>query len=143
MIKKEEAAKDPIKVKIYDFQLCYYQSFVCDLTIFLFMSVCCDILKEQFKSFINFYHSEFLMTLQLVNCPLEDYTYEKMWFEIQDKAKRELMRVLFVVKNSVSDENSTLDKISQDAFFRKDGRTKSFARRWKCILEIFTENGLI
>lgn len=66
-----------------------------------------------------------------------------MWFEIQDKAKKDLLRVLFVVKNSVSDETATLDKVSQDSFFRKDGQTKTFARRWKCILEIFTKNGLI
>lgn len=66
-----------IKVKIYDFQLYFYQTFVCDLILFLFTSVCCTDLSKNFKTFIHVYHSEFTKTLELVNCPLDDYTFEK------------------------------------------------------------------
>lgn len=68
----------PIKVKIYDFQLYFYQTFVCDLIFFLFTSVRCDDLKKNFKLFIYHYHSAFINTMKLANCSRDDYTYEKL-----------------------------------------------------------------
>lgn len=73
----DDVAVEPIKVKIYDFQLYFYETFVCDLIFFLFTSVRCDELTKNFKLFINHYHSEFVKTMKSVNCPLDDYTYVK------------------------------------------------------------------
>lgn len=67
----------PIKIKIYNSQLYFYQSFMHDLIFFLFTSVCSNDLAKDFKLFIRCYHAEFVKTLKLVNCPLDDYTYEK------------------------------------------------------------------
>lgn len=67
----------PVKIKIYDFQLYFYQSFVHDLIFFLFTSVRPEDLRNNFNTFINYYHSEFVNTLKLTNCPLDDFTFEK------------------------------------------------------------------
>lgn len=68
---------NPMKVKIYDFQLSSYDSFALDLIFFLFTSIQNDVLKPNFKSFIMHYHTEFTNTLKTVNLPLNDYTFEK------------------------------------------------------------------
>lgn len=67
----------PIKIKIYDFQLYYYQSFVHDLMFFLCMCVRPNELISNFKLLIDYYHAEFLKTLDFVNVPKDDYTFEK------------------------------------------------------------------
>lgn len=68
---------NPTKVKIYDFQSFYYESFVHDLIFFLFTSVRNNDLKANFKSFIDHYLVEFVKTMNFVKCPLDDYTSEK------------------------------------------------------------------
>lgn len=75
-----DVADEPIRVKIYDFQLFFYESFVYDLIFFLFTSVRCDDLTKNFQRFINYYLAEFVKTMNLVNCPLDDYSYEKCVF---------------------------------------------------------------
>lgn len=72
--------KNSTQVKIYDFQLYFYQSFACDLIFFLFSSVRCDELAKYFKMFIYHYHLEFLKTMKMLKCPREDYTYDKWVF---------------------------------------------------------------
>lgn len=67
----------PLKVKLYDFQLYFYQSFVSDLIFFLFTSVRLTDLVTNFKSLIDCYYAEFIKTLGLVHCPLDDYSFEK------------------------------------------------------------------
>lgn len=64
-------------MKIVDFQAYDYNSFVFDLLQFLFLNVRIDDLKINFKSFIEYYSFEFVNVMRLVNCPLDDYTYEK------------------------------------------------------------------
>lgn len=66
-----------IRLKILDFQAYDYESFAFDLTFFLLINAQVDDLKVNFNGFIQYYHSEFLKTMRFVNCPLEDYTYEK------------------------------------------------------------------
>lgn len=68
---------DPTKIKIYDFQLYYYESFVHDLIFFLFSSVRNDEMKIHFHTFISHYHLEFMKMMKFVECPLDDYSYEK------------------------------------------------------------------
>lgn len=64
-------------MKVYDFNLYSYQSFAANLILFLFTSVRQDVLTTNFTLLIDTHHSEFIKTLKLVNCPLDDYTYEK------------------------------------------------------------------
>lgn len=66
-----------------------------------------------------------------------------MWHEIKDKANKMLLRILFVVKNSLSDESQTLDELSSNAFFQKERHDVAFIKHWKCIFETFEENQLI
>lgn len=66
-----------VKVKMYDFQLYSYQSLAFDLILFLFTSVRSNDLAENFKMFINYYHEEFVNELKLLNCPLNDYSFDK------------------------------------------------------------------
>lgn len=73
----DNIADESIKIKIYDFQMYFYQSFVHDLIFFLFTSVRPDDLAADFKLFIHCYQAEFVGTLKSVNCPLDDYTFEK------------------------------------------------------------------
>lgn len=66
-----------IKVKIYDFQFYSHETFTSDLLNFLFLSVKCNDLRENFRIFIDTHHAELTKTLKLANCSLDDYPYEK------------------------------------------------------------------
>lgn len=74
---------ESIQVKIYDFQLYFYESFVHDLLHFLFTSVIGINLRKNFKRFIFHYHFEFFKMMKLVKCPYEDYSFEK--YAVQSK----------------------------------------------------------
>lgn len=74
---KDALADEPVKVKILDFQNNGYETFGLDLSIFLFFSVEINELRLNFKEFFKYYHLEFVKVLELVNCPLDDYTYDK------------------------------------------------------------------
>lgn len=74
LIKKED---ESIKVKILDFAWFNYESFALDLTFFLFINVQDKDLRTNFKQFFDYYHSEFVNILRLVDYPLDEYTYEK------------------------------------------------------------------
>ncbi|XP_055309442.1 uncharacterized protein LOC129573174 [Sitodiplosis mosellana] len=146
MIKKDDIDVSVIKVKIYDFQLYFYQTFVCDLIFFLLTSVRSNDLTKHFKLFIRQYHLEFVNTMKLVNCPCDDYTFDKMWNEIKEKSKLELYHSLFMIKVVAVDESETplsLDDVTPDTFLTDESPSKAILNRWKCILAIFKDNGLI
>lgn len=67
----------PLKIRIYDFQFYYYNSFVHDLMFFLCTSVCTNDLAQNFTLFLKHYQEQFLLTLKQVNCPLDEYSFEK------------------------------------------------------------------
>lgn len=66
-----------IQIKLLDFQSYYTGTFALDLVFFLLFNGRIDDLRADFKSFINYYHEEFVNILRWINCPLDDYTYEK------------------------------------------------------------------
>lgn len=65
-------------MKILDFQGYNYNSFVFDLLQFLFYNVRIDHLRMHFKSFVEYYLLEFANVMRIANCPLDDYTNEKL-----------------------------------------------------------------
>lgn len=156
-----------MKIKIIDFQLCMYKSFVHDLIFFLFTSVRPTDLKENFTSFINYYYTAFIKTLAYVNCPLDDYTFEKymlvncaytdfeiepyllhllfrMWDEIQQKAKIELLHVLFMIKMITFDTSSSQKtRVDPKVFYDWIKLPQNVQTRWKLLMEIFSENEFI
>lgn len=72
-----DASGKTAKIRIYDFQLYFYQSFVRDLIFFLVTSVRLDDLVRNFRIFINHYHEHFVKVLKRANCSLNDYTIDK------------------------------------------------------------------
>lgn len=60
-----------------DFQAYNYDSFALDLLHFLLINARVDDLKTDFAAFIEYYLLEFKNVMQLVNCPLDDYTHAK------------------------------------------------------------------
>lgn len=68
-----------------------------------------------------------------------------MWHEIQEKAKFELLHVLFFVKIVLVDESGIpdLDKFSPDNLLDGKIPSKELLNRWKLIFELFIENGLL
>ncbi|XP_031638778.1 uncharacterized protein LOC116350921 [Contarinia nasturtii] len=69
MVRKDN---NSVKVKIYDFQFYAYDSFVFELSYFLFISVRSIDLKANFKLFVDYYISEFQKMMKLVKYPLDD-----------------------------------------------------------------------
>lgn len=65
------------KVKFCDYQLMAYDSFANDLVFFVFSSINGSVRKENIEHFFRYYHKHFYNTLAMLNCPLDDYTYEK------------------------------------------------------------------
>lgn len=64
-------------VKFLDYQLMAYDSFANDLVFFLFSSVNETVRKTHIGHFFKYYHEYLYKTLALLQCPLDDYTYEK------------------------------------------------------------------
>lgn len=65
------------KVKFCDYQLMTYDSFANDLVFFVFTSIYGSNRKGNIEHFFQHYHKHFYQTLSMLNCPLNDYTYEK------------------------------------------------------------------
>lgn len=55
-----------------------YDSFANDLVFFLFTSVSDTIRRTHIEHFFQYYHKHLYETLKLLQCPLGDYTYEKL-----------------------------------------------------------------
>lgn len=68
-----------------------------------------------------------------------------MWNEIKDKAKIELMHILFMAKLCKSDETSIpqSDEITPETFSKVEKPSLSVLQRWKCIIDLFDKNGFI
>lgn len=79
MIKSFEdiTGKKAVRVKLLDFQKYGYDSFVFNLIHFLSLNAHTHDLEVNFLSFVKHYYLEFVKTMRFVNCPLDDYTYEK------------------------------------------------------------------
>ncbi|XP_055317996.1 uncharacterized protein LOC129576655 [Sitodiplosis mosellana] len=144
MIKKGGHSKQSIQVKILDFQAYDYDSFAFDLTFFVFYNAQIEDLQMNFKLFIEYYHSEFFNTMRLVDCSIDDYTYEKMWHEIKDKAKLNLLKLYLylafdqieILKNNEVAANGT-------DFYLDQPTPEIILNRWKCINDLYIENGFI
>lgn len=64
-------------VKFFDYQLMAYDSFANDLVFFLFSSVDYIDRRMHIEHFFKYYHEHLHKILALLQCPLDDYTYEK------------------------------------------------------------------
>lgn len=63
-----------------------------------------------------------------------------MWKEIQNKAKLEILHVLFMVKVTTMDV-SQLDEISPGDFLFWKKLPKETQDRWNLTIQLFNENG--
>ncbi|XP_055307114.1 uncharacterized protein LOC129571346 [Sitodiplosis mosellana] len=135
----------PTKVKIYDFQSFYFESFMHDLIFFLFTSVQNSDLKSNFKSLIDHYLAEFRKTMDFFKCPLDDYTSEKMWSEIRDKAHILLFRLLIRAKVTKANHDSTpqLHEVNKRNSPMERPASKVVLDQWKFIIDMFIENAFI
>lgn len=68
-----------------------------------------------------------------------------MWREIQEKARLELLHILFMVKVNSVDETSArpIDEISPTTIFQGELPTKHVLEQWKFLIDLFIENGFI
>lgn len=141
----DDTANECIRIKIYDFQLYSYQSFAFDLMLFLFSSVRSIDLAKNFHMFINRYHKEFVETMESVGFMSNEYSFGRIWHEIQVKAKLELLHILFVAKISLANRTTepSIDEISLNTIFNEQSPSEAVLRRWKFLIDIFAENGLI
>ncbi|KAJ6644273.1 hypothetical protein Bhyg_09240, partial [Pseudolycoriella hygida] len=143
LIKNNGAAANSIQVKILDFQAYYYESFAFDLTFFLLYNAQIGDLNTHFKSFIEYYHSEFVKTMRLVNCPLDDYTYDKMWDEIKRKAKLNLLKLyLYLAFDQIEILQANDGTASDVDRFLEQLPPELILNRWKCINDLYIEHDL-
>lgn len=72
------------------------------------------------------------------------FPFHRMWREIREKAKLELLHILFMMKVNSVDENSaqSIDEITPSTIF-KELPTKIVLNQWKYQIDLFTENGFI
>ncbi|XP_031633860.1 uncharacterized protein LOC116347423 [Contarinia nasturtii] len=142
MIRKDTKS---IKVKIYDFQTYFYESFVFDLSYFLFTSVGNIDLNANFTLFVDYYISEFQKMMNLLKCPMDDYTHEKMWHEFRERAKFSSFFIIFHTKvaNANYDLMPSLDKLDKDPLRLSTPASKAAIDQWKFIIDVFMRNGLV
>lgn len=95
MVKVEDGKV--VKNKFVDFQGYTYQSPVRDLLFFLFSSVQVSVLKEQLDHLLEFYHKQFIETLEEHHCPTEDFTLNKFLDEIKYYGIYEIFHLVFMM----------------------------------------------
>lgn len=68
-----------------------------------------------------------------------------MWHEIREKAKMELLHILFMAKINLIEENSAQSPhdMTPDTLFKEELPSKAVLRDWKFKIDMFTEHGLI
>lgn len=68
-----------------------------------------------------------------------------MWHEIQQRAKMELLHILYMSKLALIDASTLtpLDEATPDMFFQDGPPSKEVLVRWKLIIDLFIQNGLI
>ncbi|XP_055323920.1 uncharacterized protein LOC129578808 isoform X2 [Sitodiplosis mosellana] len=106
------------KVKFCDYQLMTYDSFANDLVFFVFSSINGSNRKGNIEHFFQYYHKHLYQTLAMLNCPLDDYTYEKCRSEIESRAKYELEHILSMLRVILAEKQTKPGELSEDFFFR-------------------------
>lgn len=69
----------------------------------------------------------------------------RMWKEIRTNAKIEMLHVLFMSKLAMADgaATSSIDEISTETFYKEEPPSKAVLKRWKFIIDMFTENDFL
>lgn len=69
----------------------------------------------------------------------------RIWNEIQNKAKLEILHVFFLTKCVLANEQTApwIEDITPETFFSSELPSKAILDRWKLILDVFQENSLI
>lgn len=69
----------------------------------------------------------------------------RMWNEIQEKAKIEMLHVFWMTRIAMADGNAipSIDEISSETFYREEPISKTVLNRWKFIIDMFTANDFI
>lgn len=69
----------------------------------------------------------------------------RIWNEIQNKAKLEILHIFFLTKCVLADEQTApwIEDITAETFFSSKLPSKIILNRWKLILDVFQENALI
>lgn len=94
MVKSE--GQKIVSNKFVDFQTCTYDSPVRDLMFFLFTSVQFDVLKEQLDYLLEYYHTNFVKTLEDLGCRSTDFSEEKFFEELFYFGEYEIHHILFM-----------------------------------------------
>lgn len=63
-----------------------------------------------------------------------------MWLEIKERAKFELMHILFMQKISFVDYAASVDEISKDTFTKNQKPTDDILHRWRVVIDLFTQH---
>lgn len=73
------------------------------------------------------------------------FVVARIWNEIRNIGKMELLRILFVIKLVFVERDSvpSLETITPETFFKEEPPTKIALSRWKIIIESMIENELI
>lgn len=82
--------------KFIDFQTCTYDSPVRDLLFFLFTSVQFDVIKEHLDHLLEFYHANFVKTLEALGCATTDFSEEAFFEELFYFGEYEIHHILFM-----------------------------------------------
>lgn len=90
--------KDPVKLKILDYQISQYESLAHDLIFVLFSSVKTSILQEKYHELLEYYYNEFIATLELVGCPTNNYSLDIFYDEIKRIAPVQFTHILFMLR---------------------------------------------
>lgn len=82
--------------KFVDFQTCTYDSPVRDLLFFLFTSVQFEVLKEHLDHLLEYYHKNFVKTLEALGCETTDFSEDKFFEELFYYGEYEIHHILFM-----------------------------------------------
>lgn len=66
-----------------------------------------------------------------------------MWEEIRQRAKIELLHILFMIKVTTYVPDASNESIGPDTFFNWTQLPDRVRIRWQIVLDIFNENGFI
>ncbi|XP_036225481.1 uncharacterized protein [Bactrocera oleae] len=135
---KYDDRDQPTKLKFVDFQIAQYESFVHDIIFFLFSSVDCTVLEDNFESFLQIYYDAFIHNLQEVQINTDDYSYDGFLNEVRRVGPIEIPHPIFMTKVILAD-SSTLPEDFKDldmTTLSKNRGLKTVTKRLEDILRL-------
>ncbi|XP_017848082.2 uncharacterized protein LOC108603631 [Drosophila busckii] len=103
---KYDAAGQPTRLKILDFQLAQFDSIIHDIIPFLFTSISTQLLEQHYEQLLQLYYDTLISCLAQLGANTADYSYAAFRAELKRVAYLQVAHAIFMTRFILADEVS-------------------------------------